>query len=254
MEDFSTPSPEPNATGKKKMNKNLKVGCIMSVIVLLLFIVGFWFIGNSLPDNPAATENTAVDKTIDEPKLTPEQIKAKEEARIAKEVADQLAAIQSRMEGIENTEKDPSNFRGDIYMIKSELSMFYALYSEFSSAEKSSNKEVQLAGAKLKKRTIAFQKSEFPKMRQAYFDIIYNPFWKENITTKLKGPNKTHIQFLGVVFASNKNIDDFQNNLNSILHALRFKKAGYSWNEYDGYSTYTLKTPPDDELITTQPD
>jgi len=96
---------------------------------------------------------------------------------------------------------------------------------------------------------ISKQKTEFPKMRKRYGDIVKDKLWEENIQVKVFGSGNTTIDFVAGIYASNKNIKDHQETLNDILHKLRFKRSQYRWYSGADYTYYTLTVPKDaDEL------
>ena len=103
----------------------------------------------------------------------------------------------------------------------------------------------------LRRKVVAVQKKEFPKLRKEYGKVAGDLLWESDIEVAVGGAGNRYITFTGGVFAANKNKADFQGELSNVLKQYRFKQANYKWYEYDDeYTYYSMSPPSDDELVT----
>ncbi|MDO8930074.1 MAG: hypothetical protein Q7W54_13950 [Bacteroidota bacterium] len=145
---------------------------------------------------------------------------------------------------------DGSKYRDDVSSIQIEIVLFGAWAKIIKDAEDHTDKDINRLGEKLKTKVISLQKSEFPKLRKNYGEVLNQKLWTENIKVRTKDTGYTTLEFEGGIFASNKNKQDTQNTLSEILNLLRFKRINYKWYEYDDeYTYYSLITEPDGALV-----
>ena len=74
--------------------------------------------------------------------------------------------------------------------------------------------------------------------------------WENNIEVSSSGTGHKYITFTGGVFANNKNIKDFHNEISNVLRSFRFSKVYYKW--YKGaeeYSSGDLYEGNDSDLV-----
>ena len=106
-------------------------------------------------------------------------------------------------------------------------------------------------GEKMLKSLKAKQIKEFPKLRSNYAKVLKKALWADDIDVKITGKNKDKLMFVGRMFAANRNIQDFQNQLNQTLKDYRFKRASYKWYSGDTeYTYYDLNPVKDSEFVT----
>jgi tetratricopeptide (TPR) repeat protein len=108
------------------------------------------------------------------------------------------------------------------------------------------------ARSKLKKE----QRRDFPLLRKELAKTYSEIFWRDNIEVKAIGSGNSRLEFVGIRFANNANIEDFQKqvliNLGAIdiIKLFRFKRIAYRWSKYDDeYTYYSYDTPDDDADI-----
>jgi hypothetical protein len=178
--------------------------------------------------------------------------KAKEEEEINKafeallKKKDQLKAeIKSIDEGVKF-----DIYRGSIEDLQLEIVLFGTWANIIKEGEESDDKEVKSLAKKLKSKVARIQAKEFPKLRKEYASIVANKMWENNITVKSSGTGNNKINFTGGVFASNKNIKDFQTQLYEVLRMFRFVQSRYKWYKgQDDYTYYSIEPPKDRELV-----
>jgi hypothetical protein len=164
-----------------------------------------------------------------------------------KEISDFKAQLDREIESIKTF--NGSTYRDDVSSIQIEIALFATWSKVIKKAHNHKDNEINRLGNTLKTKTIALQKSEFPKLRKNYGDILKQKLWAENIKVRTKGTGNTTLEFEGGIFANNKNKQDTQQTLSEILNLLRFKRINYKWYEYDDeYTYYTLKTGQDGDL------
>lgn len=96
--------------------------------------------------------------------------------------------------------------------------------------------------AALKKKQIEL----YPKFRRIAAKEYKAKLWREDIDVSSYG---TTIAFSGGLFASNANIEDFNDLMLEELDKLRFQKVQYRWyKESDEYTSYTLKAKADSNI------
>jgi hypothetical protein len=87
-------------------------------------------------------------------------------------------------------------------------------------------------------------------MRKEYGNLVAKTLWEHDIDVKVYGQSYGTIEFVGALFAANKNIKDTHATLFEMLKLLRFDRANYKWYEYDSnYSYYTIESNADNEII-----
>jgi hypothetical protein len=76
--------------------------------------------------------------------------------------------------------------------------------------------------------------------RAQYVESIGDKLWEDNIYVELSNDSKT-ITFIGGIFASNKNIKEWQENVQQGLKDLGFSQVRYKWfKRADEYTYYDL--------------
>lgn len=201
----------------------------------------------ALQDNIAKAEEARKDSIV-----KAEQERKDSIARVAKqkeELSSFLAQLNREIESIKTF--DGSKYRDEVTSLQIEIALFATWAKLVTEAESHPEKEANSLGGNLKSRVIILQKSEFPKMRKAYAEISRGKLWENNIKVSAKGTGYTTLEFIGAVFANNKNKQDFQNALNEMMSLLRFQRINYKWYEYDdNYTYYTMNSNKDGDLVT----
>ena len=146
------------------------------------------------------------------------------------------------------TDTTPADYSTNIALqVQSVVFSTYA--NDVIEGEKSISTEDNRLALELRKKLVAKQVSEYPKIRQAYAEIARKALWQEDIDVNLSGPNDTTLTLVGAVFASNKGIASLQVNLEKVLEELRFKRVNYKWIEHDeNYQYFDVNSVSDSEL------
>ncbi|MBB6271207.1 hypothetical protein HDF26_001634 [Pedobacter cryoconitis] len=115
--------------------------------------------------------------------------------------------------------------------------------------EASTDKEILKLTKKLRSKLVAKQIENFPKLRKAYYQVVKNRLWEEDILVNVDGSRFTVLKFTGGYFAANKNIKETEQTLDKILTNLRFKQTQYRWYKgQDEYTFYTIDSSKDGSL------
>lgn len=101
----------------------------------------------------------------------------------------------------------------------------------------------------LRTAAVAAQGRAFPILRDAYGPAARSALWENDITAKTKGRDFKTIEFVGGMFAANRNIAAFQEQISPTLNRLRFEKSQYRWIPNADGSVYTMDGFPDTDLV-----
>lgn len=141
-------------------------------------------------------------------------------------------------------------YKGTVQAVQMELILFAAWANIIREGEQSLDVENKKLAATLRKKVLALQTSEFPKMRKEYINVAANKLWEENITVTVQGNSNTIVNITGGIFASNKNKKQMQESLSDVLKSFRFKQVRYRWYKGDDeYTYYDMSVPKDSELV-----
>lgn len=113
------------------------------------------------------------------------------------------------------------------------------------------NQEIRTLAETLKEKLIEKQIEEFPKFRKAYWELMNEKLWVENMkvrTSENPSTGNRTISYVSVLYYNNQNIQDSIDWVKEELGLLRFNKVNFEKSEYDTSKTYTLKVKNDDEL------
>ncbi len=146
------------------------------------------------------------------------------------------------------TDTAPADYSTNVALqVQSVVFSTYA--NDVIEGEKSTSTEDNRLALELRKKLIAKQVLEYPKIRKAYAEIARKALWQEDIDVTLSGPSDTTLTLVGAVFASNKGIASLQVNLEKVLEELRFKRVNYKWIEHDeNYQYFDVNSVSDSEL------
>jgi hypothetical protein len=195
----------------KKKNGCLKIG----LIVIAVFF-GLGIIGTILsPNEKKSTENA-----VPENKSNLNDLDG-----ISKQLDNELKSFEKPFK------------RGNIGY-KGMINMFRGYNEIIINAKKLNNKDLNEKADKLYEKALKLQKQELPSMRKEFSDEISQKLWEHNVDVKCFGKNNTTIEFIGGLFANNKNIKDSQEKISETLNVLKFKRANYKWIKHDDEYTY----------------
>ncbi len=111
------------------------------------------------------------------------------------------------------------------------------------------NKEIQNLTNQLETSVKNKQLSLFPNLRKNYGTISKNLLWENDVEASVFGTGNSTIEFVGGVFASNKNIKEFYSKIADMLKELRFDRANFKWYSYDNGSYYEIESLKDGEFL-----
>ena len=132
----------------------------------------------------------------------------------------------------------------DIPIIRETLKRVSDCYITTTDAD--ANKDLKKLRQQLKNKLINEQKRLYPKMRDAFAENCRNKLWEENIKVTHSG---TTITFIGYIYADNKNIKESCEAIWDALYNLRFKRVIFKWYEGGEYTSYTIKSPNDTDIV-----
>lgn len=143
-----------------------------------------------------------------------------------------------------------ANYRHDVKALQMELVVFAGWREIIDDAESFGDPEIKKLSKTLKDKVIALQRKEFPMLRKEYVKLAGEVLWEDDIEVKIKGNRYSIIEFVGGMFAANRNIKATQETLTEQLRMFRFKRSEYKWMEYaDEYTYYELNPPSDGDLV-----
>jgi len=97
---------------------------------------------------------------------------------------------------------------------------------------------------------IEVQKRALPEIRDAYGPHMRELLWEKNLTAKTFGDGFQTIEFVGGVFAANRNMKVFNDELWETFRILRFKQVRYKWfKEATEYTYFDIDGPDDGDLV-----
>ena len=175
-------------------------------------------------------------------------IKRIDSIEVAKErlvIKNIINKFKSEIEDL-NKKNDYEKYNGNINLILNGVAFFDNYNDIISENRNNKNKEIRRLSNKLKNKLITLQKREFPKLRKRYVNVASEKLWEEDVYIHSSGRNNTYINFTGGIFASNKNIKNYQEKLYDILAKLKFKKSKYRWYKGGDYTYYELHNSDSD--------
>ncbi|MCL2328939.1 MAG: hypothetical protein FWC39_10585 [Bacteroidetes bacterium] len=171
-----------------------------------------------------------------EQEVTQEVVKSPEELK--QELKEKLEMeIKSIEDGIDFSSYHKAQ---KVEELQIELILFSAWWKTIKDGSASDDKEINNLSEKLKNKVVNIQAKEFPILRKRYSEILHNLMWEHDIYVTVSNKGNNHINITGGIFAANKNIKEFQDNIHSVLKMFRFNQSRYRW--YKGASEYTYYT------------
>lgn len=223
-------------------------GRSLIVILILCFAYIVWNIGSEYRKSDAKKE------------LTEDQLaKPKEKDNYSAEIgstdlksAKVLEYVRLVVVKTEDLQRfDPKTYTDDVQMLAlgiEQIQSWIEIYEEgfyYPLLEDQQQKHQAF-----RKAIIREQKQALQVYRDAYGPAMRKVLWELDATAKTIGPGFTTVEFVAGMFAANKNIKTFQEELRETLHKLRFKKATYKWYpEQREYTAYNMNTLSDDALV-----
>jgi hypothetical protein len=170
-----------------------------------------------------------------------EQLESKKQELIA-QINNEIASIKKGV--------DFSSNNNSVEALQMNLVIFSAWASIIDDALAFDDAEVNNLGNNLKMQVEKVQIEQFPLLRKEYVDIIAKAMWLNDIEVSSSGTSTIYINFTGGLFAANKNKQDFQQQVHSVLNQFRFKQSRYRWHKgQDEYTYYTIFQGNDKDLV-----
>jgi hypothetical protein len=132
--------------------------------------------------------------------------------------------------------------------LKSHISLLEELGVILQNCEMYSDLETINLCTEVKPKLIKKQIVEFPIIRREMGRIIGDKLWRENISVSVLGSNYVNMIFVGGIFASNANIEDFNKEIASLLVKARFQKSTYKWIPSGDSKGYSFNVKSDSDL------
>jgi len=199
---------------------------IVSYLIIVIFLT-------SCDTQPAKINSIVKEKAhVNKEPIISKQIKNDSKKRLMDIT---LTRLYKNFASLSRTMKDECFF--EIHDVISKANMFSDISTSINDAISIHDDSLTAVATRLKKKLISVQIRDFPHMRKSYIKLANNILWEENI--EITGKGKT-ITFTGGVFANNKNIKVFYDNLRWVLEKLRFQRANFKW--YKNASEYTYYT------------
>lgn len=174
--------------------------------------------------------------------------KAQEEISKNEVVQKKIESIKKEINSIDKF--DNTKYRGTPENLALEVVLFKAWAIEIQEAKNNDNQEVKNIGQQLESKVKQLQIKEFPIMRKEYGDLIGKKLWEHDIEVNVGGQSYNTIEFIGGIFAANKNIKETHVTLIEMLETLRFDRANYKWYEYDSnYTYYKIDSHSDGDIV-----
>lgn len=169
------------------------------------------------------------------------------ETATVKDPLDTVKAFVTFLAAEEQYFKTHKPSEADLDKLHNMRSLFSSLPEEIDNARKNQKLSVdELAYLKkIESRLSSLQQRTLPGLRLAMKKQAQKTLWEQDITVSVAGAGNTTIVFVGYHFAANANIQQVQDELESLLLQLRFKVSRYQWQEGSKGWQYELKTPPD---------
>jgi uncharacterized FlaG/YvyC family protein len=143
-----------------------------------------------------------------------------------------------------------SNYRGTVESLQIEIALFATWAKIINEAEATNDPEILSLAKQLKSKVSAVQVKEYPILRKEYTKIVASKMWENNIEVSSDGAGNKNLNFIGGIFANNKNKKDFQTQLHEVLTMFRFNQSRYRWYEgEDEYTYYTIYEGKDSDLV-----
>ena len=143
---------------------------------------------------------------------------------------------------IESIDKgvDFSIYNGSIEALQMEIDLFHQWTLLFYEGKNSDDPEIQILAQQLINKVSKIQSKEFPRLRKEYAKTASKLMWENDIEVTSNGTGNKYVNFTGVIFAANKNKQEFHNEINDVLKKFRFNQARYKW--FDQASEYSYRT------------
>lgn len=218
---------------------------VKATVVILIFLVGGFNLSNADKANKTDTTKSVANTTKDQ----------SETKSVSNEPTDPHAELRAQLKREVKSFDDGinvSSYRGEISSLQIEIALFLLWADISEKALATDDQDILSMGRELYRKVQNLQVSEFPTLRKEYGKLAAKELWVEDITVTTSGSGHSTINFVGGIFAANRNIQAFQEQMQDILTQFRYKQVTYRW--YKGasdYQYYNLSTPKDGDVLST---
>jgi hypothetical protein len=159
--------------------------------------------------------------------------------------------IENEIKNLEYIIESIKSFNGYLYQsdvpsLMKEVDQFKDWAGRAIKARKSEDGRIKSLGKKLEMSLVSLQKKEFPILRKTYASILNEKLWSEDIEVICEESGYYTLEFIGGIFAANKNKQTFQETIHSLVYDLRFTRVHYKWYKQDNdYTIYGIDSSPD---------
>ena len=145
---------------------------------------------------------------------------------------------------------DFSLYNGSVEALQMEIDLFHQWTILYYKGKNSDDPEIQKLAQQLINRVSRIQSNEFPRLRKEYANTASKLMWENDMKVSSSGTGNKYITFTGVIFAANKNKQEFHNEMNDVLKKFRFNQARYKWfDQASEYSYWTVYKGSDSDLL-----
>ena len=255
------------AARRRQDDRPTKFQSLLVAVVLGTLVPGSILIGiSSLTSDEPSTPSSA-QISIPRKELTPEEIQAKaRQATLEREQAKkrEMEALEKQkqqerrafMERLRREMKsfetfNISKFTGTNFGFLAVNTVFQVWASMVEEAKDLSlSQEDRALVEQFRAGAIKTQTWALPKIRDAYGPHIRKLLWEKDVTAKTFGDGYRTVEFAGGVFAANRNIKVFNDELWETFRILRFKQVRYKWfKEATEYTYFDIEGPDDSDLV-----
>jgi hypothetical protein len=229
---MATLSPSDREYRKTQNKKIITYGCLPVVAIAFLIAV----VGSLADDKPGAKSDGA-DSTAQETEH--KQTPAEFDAQLKREITSfSKGTMQAIAEDI------------TVEQLQLRLILYSSWAVMLSKADSSALPETKKLAKELRENVVKRQKKDFPLLRKRYVEIVAAKLWENDIDVTASGKRNEYINFTAGAFAANKNIQEVQQTLSTVLQEFRFKQSRYRWYKGDDeYTYYTLESAADENVV-----
>lgn len=252
---------------QRQGDRPTKFQSLLVAVVLGTLVPGSILYGFSYFSTDEASERPTTQMAIPPRELSPEEKQAKamkaarEREKAAKQKAEERARVeqQERKAYLDRVRREINSFGTfDVRKFTGTNFGFLAVNTAFqvwaSMVEEAKRLSLGPEGKALveqfREGVIEVQKRALPEIRDAYGPHMRKLLWEKNLTAKTLGDGFRTIEFVGGVFAANRNIKAFNDELWETFRILRFKQVRYKWfKEVTEYTYFDIDGPDDGDLV-----
>jgi hypothetical protein len=179
-----------------------------------------------------------------ERRLAAERAAAREQ-----QILDYMQTIETQVAAI--SDFDPAGYTGSVRRIMIAVGMLEGWATVLDAGRRFElTDQQQETREHFRSQLAATQARAFPVLRDAYGPALRQALWDDDISARTIGDGFRVVEFVGALFAANRNKRVFHETVRDNLRALRFREARYRW--YRGASEYTywrMDPPSDREVV-----